>query len=412
VSGVWDTSVWDTGQWAGSPPPEPGWGDDWRWWFQYGPNPFQQINLNPLLVEARWTTDSHTMGDGTFRGDLQPGTVTVRMWDPQHALDLLNKSGTLWAQYKPTSAAWCWFYESFTRGLFAPGDPTDADCVYTGTLWPNRLVSESDANSFGAQSCSARLTSIVNQLAAQAGTLNLPAITGSIAPQSQQMIANPVDSSTGLYPGTLQCIRDASSNGIGWMQPTVDSTTVGRLIINYARWETTNERNLDLSQVVAGPPTTASQDWLVTQVRWSAINPAGANTVAESHSGAVNTWGYQTVGPMRLWGDVGSGPERLPALNTASTLMGDRGSPSEPILSSVSLQSGLRWTADGRPAVSTWDPWAHVFNPTDVLLWPDPQAIGGVRKYRVSKSDHRLTATVWQTTHYLDKLTAPQPLPA
>ena len=103
-----------------------------------------------------------------------------------------------------------------------------------------------------------------------------------------------------------------------------------------------------------------------------------------------------------------SGPEYTPANNTAQQLIQDRANQTEEYLSTVSLQSGARSTAAGRPSAASWDPYAHTFAPTDVAAIVQSSV---THKYFVSKSDHRLTATVWQTTHYLDKYTAATPLP-
>ena len=65
-----------------------------------------------------------------------PARSRPAFWDPDHRLDNLDKLGAVWALYKPTGACWCWFYDSFARGLVAPGDPAGADCVFTGVTWP------------------------------------------------------------------------------------------------------------------------------------------------------------------------------------------------------------------------------------------------------------------------------------
>ena len=130
------------------------------------------------------------MGDGSFRGDLQPGTLTLRLWDPHHALDNLDKFGAIWAWYRPTNQVWAWFYDNFTRGLFAPGDPAAADCVYSGVTWPSRLTSLRNETGFPTQSVSARLAAIVAGLGGGSGQLYLPRVSGNTAGQSQQMLAS------------------------------------------------------------------------------------------------------------------------------------------------------------------------------------------------------------------------------
>ena len=337
----WDNGRWDQSEWAGSPPPEETWGTDWAWWYQVG-TAAPAINLNPLLVEARWTTDSHTVGDGTYRGDLQPGTLTARFWDPTHLLDGLDKMGAVWGMYKPTGAAWCWFYDSFTRGLFAPGDPAAADCVFTGTMWPPRLTSVGDETNFGAQTIAARFAAIVAGLnGARGSSLTLPAVTGAIAAQNQTISASPTDSSTGitLFPGYLAAIRDAATDGIAWMAATAAPPAAGALVLNYARWETANIRTLDRSQVVAGPAVTASIGWLISLLVWAAVNgtTAAASTM-HLFSSNVNTVGIQGPAPLRLWGDVSttSAPEYAATNATGVALVNGHSAATEPILSSPS----------------------------------------------------------------------------
>ena len=404
---AFDGAHWDVNAWNAGPPPAPGWGDDWAWWYQVGTGGI--VPLNELVVEARWTTDSHTLGDGTFRGDLQPGSLTVRLWDPGHLLDNLDKLGAVWACYKPTAQVWCWFYDQFARGLYAPGDPAAADCVFTGTQWPVRLTSSQGSLAPAVQTAAARLAAIVANLNAVT-VLNLPAVTGNIAAQTQQVSA-PAFSGFG-YPSYLALVRDAATDGIAWLAPAATPPAAGTLVLTYARWETVKAtRTLDRSQIVAGPPTTASSDWVTTAVTWSGTNAATGvqTTQGMSTPSSWQTWGY--VGPsLRVYGNIASGgPELTPVQNTAVALMGDRADATEQLLSSVSLQSGTRWTADGKPSPADWDPYAHVFAPTDVAQIDD--GAGHLKKYRVTKSDHRLTSTVWQTTHYLDKYTAPSPLP-
>lgn len=411
---VWDSGKWDQAEWAGAPPPEPGWGADWRWWYQLGTTVW--ADLNELVVEARWTTDGHTLGDGTFRGDLQPGTLTLRLWDPTHILDAIPRMGAVWAQYTPTNAVWCWFYDSFARGLFSAGDPAAADCVLTGTLWPIRLSTPSQFTSYPAQSVSARLSAIAATMSSHGGAneLCLPAISASVAAQSQGMVANPVASmpaqTVGVYYSPyLQSIRDAAAPGVAWMAP-VSAGGAGSLVLTYARWETAVQRTLDNSQIVAGPPTTSAADWLISAVSWTAIRGSDGNTTYQALNWAPQAYGVSGPAGLRLWGDLlnPSGPEYAAVAATSQRLLQDHGDPAERWLSTISLQSGPRWSATGQPAAGQWDPYAHVFAPTDVAVIRHD---GADHRYRVTKSDHRLTSAVWQTTHYLEKFTAPTALP-
>ena len=411
MSFVWDSGRWDQAEWAGAPPPEPGWGGDWRWWYQYGTGYNQQIDLTGMLVEAQWSTDGHALGDGTFRGDIQPGQLTVRMWDPAHALDNLNKQGSVWAHYTPTNQTWCWFYESFTRGLVAPGDPAGADCVYVGSMWPPRLTTPVayGVTGFPPQSVSARLAAILSALQAHAATLGLPPISGSFAAQSQ-VCGTYASDQYGYGPSYLQSLRDAAANGLAWVSATGAATGGGALVLNYARWETVNQRSLDRSQIIAGPAVTASASWIYTIAGFSAVNGSNGTTTTTSAGSNPGAYGLQGPTGMRLWGDVSaSGPENAGAAATASRLLADRSNPSEQSLSSVDVQSGARTTPTGGISSAAWDPYAHVFAPTDVAAIIDDTS--HVRRYRVIKSDHRLTSQVWQTTHTLEKHTDATPVP-
>jgi hypothetical protein len=406
---AWDGAIWDTSHWQYAPAAV-GWGSDWRFWYQVADGAGGVVELTNLVVEARWTTDSHTMGDGTFRGDIQPGTVTVRLWDPGHQLDSLNKLGALWAFYAPTGAAWCWFYDSFTRGVYAAGDPTDADCVYTGTPWPMRATNPRYETNFPVASVNARLNAVVTLLSN--AYIWYPHVAANVAGQTQTCAAVAVNSDDGTYESILQVVRDSAATGVAWLS-AVGAPRGGRgsLALNYARWETANQRSLDRSQIVAGPSTTASEDWFLNWVGWSAVNgTTGVTTKNQFAPAAVNPYGKQGPGRMRMWGDVSaSGPEYNATNLTGQQIATDHNNPSELVLSSIDVQSGSRSTSAGAPSPASWDPYAHTLAPTDTALLTDNA--GATKLYRVTKSDHRLTATIWQTTHTLEKFTAPTPLP-
>lgn len=413
---AWDDGKWDGAEWGQPPQGEAGWGKDWVWWWQRGDSVAIFTDLTKMVVEARWTTDSHTLGDGTFRGDLQPGQITLRLWDPHRTIETLDHTGSIWAQYVPTGATWHWIYESLARGLYAPGDPAAADCVFTGSAWPSRLTTLTAAANFPAQSVNARLTALAANLNANL-QLHLPPVAANIAGQTQVAAATAADSTTGLYPSYLQQIRDAASPGVAWLSDTRRGDGLGVLTLNYARWETNVQRALDRSQIVAGPPTLAGIDqWVITNVAWAGVNGStGAQTAWVYTSPNAQNFGYLGPSAMRMWGDVhnagtgGWGPE-FPAIQTTSnTLVNDHTSVSEQNLSTVSLQSGPRWTPDGKPSAAGWDPYGHVFGPTDVAVITDDA--GHPRYYRVTHSEHRLTASVWQTIHTLEKYTAPAALP-
>lgn len=414
---TWDAAIWDTDEWAPGPPPSQGWGQDWRWWWQVGSDPASIIDLMGLVVEARWTSDSHKLGDGTFRGDLQPGTCTVRLWDPAHKLDNLNKLGAVWALYQPTGACWCWFYESLSRGLYAPGDPADADAVFVGTPWPTRLTTPRWDGNFPQQSAAARMAAIVNLLNTANPSMSLPVVTGNIAGQGQIVpaIAYTTTDPFNQYPDLLTQVRTAAADGVAWWTPTAGATGVGALTLNYGRWEAANVRPLGHSQVIAGPATTADLSIYLSFVNFATVNGATAaaynvSTLADlAHRALV---GFQ--GPnMRFWGDAninGNGAEQAALITTANNLINDRSNPSELLLSSVDVQSGGRTGPAGGPSSAEWDPYGHTFSPIDVAAVADTGDIL-VKNYRVQQSSHRLTANIWQTTHTLDKYTAAAPLP-
>jgi hypothetical protein len=405
---TWDTSKWDQAEWAGGPPPGAGWGGDWRWWYQVGAGGL--IELNGLLVEARWSTDSHTLGDGTFRGDIQPGTLTARFWDPAHLLDNLNKLGAVFAYYLPTGAAWCWFYDTLARGMFAAGDPADADTVFTGSPWPLRATNDRGDTSFPVQSVAARLAALVAVM--NGAYLSYPPVTAAVAAQSQNVAATAVNTQTGAWPGLLPVVRDAAAPGVAWLAATGAPAGAGSLTLNYARWDTTRARTLDRAQIITGPPVTASAAWVVNRAAFAATDGAtGTQTSLVHGAGAANAYGIQGPPSMRMWGNVGTTNvgEWAGCNGTAGQLIADRADPSEKLLDTVDVQSGRRTNPTGGPTPTAWDPYAHTFTPIDVVALVDNA--GATKNYRVTKSDHRLTALVWQTTHTLEKYTAATPLP-
>jgi hypothetical protein len=413
--GRWDVGHWDAGDtWVGPvTPPGAGWGNEWRFWYQLGTA--QVVDLTSMVVEARWTTDGHTPGDGTYRGDVQPGKCTVRFWDPQRTLGGLDKYGALWACYLPTGATWAWFYNTLTRGLYAPGDPAAADCVFAGDTWPLRMTTDTftsyfDANNRPAESSAARLGNLADQAVATTGW-HLPAIAKVIAAQSQLVPATTI--TTGgpppSWPSWLSLVRDAATDGLMWWAYGRDGNGNGIMTFRYDRWETANaQRVLDPAQVVAGPPVDASASFVFGFVDMNATrgNDAYKTYVREASNMAFAGAGNIAV---RLYGDIentsGTGGRQGPDYNAASATMSgwaaDHSDPTERILSSVSCQSGDRHTTSGQ-ASTAWDPAAHVWSPLDVLAYADP-VDSKTHLYRVAKSAHVLTAATWQTVHTLEK---------
>jgi hypothetical protein len=302
------------------------------------------------------------------------------------------------------------FYDTFSRGLVAPGDPAGADVVLTATTWPVRLTTDRPDTTFPAQSCSARLSTLANLLSGKAITMHLPPISGLIAGQNQGMPAVPINTDGVTYPGFLPQVRDAASNGLAWWAAQgAQVGSPGSLVLNYARWETVNHRTLSSSQIIAGPPTTAASSWVMTKASWTGTSGTGTQTTYNAIGATDLAWGV--TGPaFRIYGDVSiPGAERNAVSATTSELLTDHQDPGEQTLSTIDVQSGARYTPTGQPSDADWDPYAHTFGPTDTLQVT--QNDGQAHTYRVIKSDHRLTAAVWQTTHTLEKYIPPTALP-
>ena len=424
--GLWDVGTFDTSLWGGpSYPPGAGWRDEWRFWYQLAG--VQQLDVTAMVVEARWTTDGHTMGDGTFCGDVQPGKCSVRMWDPRLELEGLDKYGALWACYLPTGATWCWFYNTLTRGLFAPGDPAAADCVFAGDTWPVRLTADvftgyADASNRPAESANARLNNLAD-LAITGNTWagwQLPAMTKQVAAQGQLVPATTYSGSGppwATWPSYLSMVRDAATDGLMWWSYGRDGSGSGTMAFRYDRWETANAaRVLDPAQVVAGPPVDASAAFVFGFVDMNATRGGDAYKTYLRTASNVSFAGAGNIA-VRLYGDIENtpgtggrtGPDFNGASSTVNTWADDHADPTERVLSSVSCQSGDRTTAAGAPS-TPWDPAAHVWTPLDVMSYLDP-ADQKTHLYRVCHSDHLLNAATWQTVHTIEKFSAATRLP-
>jgi hypothetical protein len=413
AAGQWDKSTWDQARWWA---PLAGWGDDWRFWYQTQNR--QEKELTNLVVEARWTTDSHAMGDGTFRGDLQPGKCAIRMWDPGRVVEGLNKQGAVWATYRPTGATWCWFYDSIDRALVAPGDPMGSDVVWSGLPWSSRMTSVYNNTYRGVESVNARINAMADLMAGGVDWV-LPPVSRSIAGQSQLVSAQTIDTSVpaGMYPSLLQTLRNAGANGVVWLSAAMDGSGMGNLTLHYDRWETVNAaRPLDGSQVIAGPPVETSVGWVINLVGFTATKgDTGVQSSQNTNAGGLGYGGYgvQYLGSMRLWGDISTSaaPEWSGQYGTAVSINNSRSNVSDASLSTITVQSGKRWTATGAPSAKQWDPAAHVWTPLDQLSYLDPRD-NKTHLYRVKHSDHVLNATVWQTVHSLETYAAGSQLPA
>ena len=92
-AGYWGRGVWGVDLWGSAYGPSGRWKSDWVFWYQTG-RTFQR-DLTGMVVEAHWTSDSHTLGDGTLRGDIQPGNCQIRLNDPEHVLAGIDKHGAI-----------------------------------------------------------------------------------------------------------------------------------------------------------------------------------------------------------------------------------------------------------------------------------------------------------------------------
>jgi hypothetical protein len=294
--------------------------------------------------------------------------------------------------------------------LYPAGDPLAADCVFTGSTWPLAWTNNRTQTNFNPSTVKKRFDDIVYGIGVIfAG--QYPPLTGSAAAQNQSCGAAAADSSTGTYPGYLQAVRDAGADGVAWLAASAPAGGPGQLILCYERWETIGQhRPLGDAQIVAGPPSTADATWAISFVQWTATvgTTAAASTLNVQASPGFSVNGK--AGPsFRLWGDVtASGPEQSACNQIAQNLFADYAQ-GDLVLSSVSLQSGHRTTATGGTALADWDPYAHVFRPTDLADINDIN--GHPVTYRITLSSHRLTFTIWQTVHTLEKYSPAVALP-
>ena len=415
---LWDKARWDAGTWSAPAAPGAGWGTDWEFWWQVGSVPVH--DLTAKIVEARWTTDSHAQADGTYRGNVQPGKCAVRLWDPDHVMETCDKYGALWASYKPTGATFAWFYNTLSRGLYAPGDRASSDCVFQGDTWPLRLTANtwtaySDTNNRPVEPANTRLNNLVDTLVAGPGgyDFQMPAITKTIAAQTQQI---PAITYAGAgppwpsWPAWLTLVRDAATDGIAWWSYGRAPNGAGTMGFRYDRWEANNQRALDPAQIVAGPPVDMTAGFVYGFVDANATRAADGVNTYQRYAGNMAFAGAGNIG-VALYGDIGtpSSPDWNGANGTVSQMAADHSDPTERVLSTMTAQSGRRLKTDGSPSSSTWDPAAHVWTPLDVAAYADP-VDNKTHYYRVQKTDHILNAALWQTVLTLEKYSAATPL--
>ena len=409
----WGVGKWGRNTWGHRTyPPGAVWGADWRWWYQDTATTYASWDITDLVVEARWTTDGHTMGDGTFRGDIQPGRLELRLMDPGARSSFIGLLGTIWARYEPTEATWCWFVYDVTSLLAPPGDPLRWDVVVTADTWPDRLKSGSYNSARPAETVAARLGAIVSRLNSDVG-LRLPAVAGQIAADAHTVPAVVLAGTpTPFYPAFLDQVRQAAANGVAWLEARSVPTpwTPGSLVLHYDLWNTATGRLVSEAQVNSATPWTYGMEHIKTHVTWAGVNAAGVATTIDQTGGTYGAYGVQSLGPMRILGDVAAGGAQLAAVQaTGSSILADHANPAQRV-DLIVVTSGDRTHPNGSPSV-LWDPTANVWNPTEPLQWYRFGPTNPLETYRVTQTEHRLTARVWESTHHLEMFTQPTPLP-
>ena len=393
-------------------PPGAGWSDDWQWWYQYADSAQANWDITALVVEARWTTDQYTLGDGTFRGDLQPGRLELRVWDTKGLFRGLSKRGQIWACYTPTGAAWAWHIDEITQLLAPPGAPGYFDLVITGNTWPSQLSTISYGTfPRAAESANARLAWAIGAIA---GDRNLV-----LAPTTAALAADPhvvpaTAQSNGLNPSWLQIMRDAASNGVLWWEwvPGVPGTYPGSVVIHYDLWDTVRARPLDPAQVVAGSPWEQGNTNAITQAQWAGTRSDG--TTKDTLSTLGSFWGALglfAIGPMRIWGDISAaGAQRAAVDATNTAIFNAYGQPDPAYVDSIQMVSGDRSAVQGGATTTPWDPAAMVYRPTDRLDWA---RVAGqpTEAYSVVSTSYVLNARSWSADHTLARYVAPTHLP-
>jgi hypothetical protein len=401
ASGKWGQSQWNADQWRRGPipnPPHAGWGDDWRWWYQYARQTKPEWDLTTKVVEAQWSTEGHTMGDGTLRGDLQPGHLTLHLNDPTGLLVTLSMTGMIWGQYRPTGATWCYFIDTITAGLSPPGSPERWNVVITGNTWAQRLTTgQWMAGPFPQQSVNARLTGIAANMNADTG-LYLPAVTSSIGADPHTIPAT-VPDPAGFWPAYLQQVRDAGALGLVWLDavaPT-DHAAPGVLWLTYTTWDSAPARALDEVQYNAGTAWSFGFGNVVTRMTWNATSYLAAASKLDVVSSGYGSWGVEGK-TVRIWGDVTPGaPQEAPCRTITQTIFDAVGMP-KPYVNQIMATSGDRMHPDGSHG-APWDPTAHVWRPHHVMQW---NREGTAERYRVTQTAHRLTVWRWESMHTLE----------
>jgi hypothetical protein len=391
--------------------PGAGWGYDWQVWFQYGGT--VTWDMTDSVVEARWSSDSYTAGDGTFRGDLQPGTLALQVHDAAHRAETMNRLGTIWLHYSPANMTWGFYLDTVTRQLVAPSDPTAADVVIQASTWPIRLNTDC-LHSFTrpAERCDTRLAALAVFLS-QNADLALPRYSANVAADSHVAPAVVATSwGAAVSPSALSLVRQAAADGVAWLSASTDGAGLGQFALNYARWEAAPARNLVASDVVAGIPYDSAMDTVITAITWNGTGPDGTQITNTASTVKMFNYGLAPV-TMRVLANLAPGQADQAAVNaTGLNLLNFHADPTISKLSTVTCTSGARSTPAGATG-PPWNPAAHVWNPSERLHWLPPAGQAwGYTDYRVVKTDHRLRAAGWDSAHTVEPYTPASPLPA
>jgi hypothetical protein len=312
-------------------------------------------------------------------------------------------AGTVWLQYRPTGATWCYFIDSITAGLSPPGSPERWNVVIAGNTWPPRLsTGQYMAGPFPQQTVAARLTAIASAMNADTGII-LPPVSSSIAndphlvpPTVQDPASSPA---SGYWPSYLQQARDAAALGLCWLDAgaAVDLYTPGTLWLDYVMWDSAPARAIDEAQYNAGTAWSFGFSNVKTRVAWAATTYLSAASSLDLLSAGYGVWGVEKMS-VRIWGDVGAGkPQEAPCRTITQTIFDTVGSP-KTYVNQMMATSGDRMHPDGSPG-APWDPAAHVWRPNEVMTWLRE---GKTERYRVTQTSHRLTVWRWESMHTLE----------
>jgi hypothetical protein len=394
----WGTAIWGTDHWSPRPtPPGSNWGNTWRWWYQYGNETHPEWDLTRFVVEARWTTDSYTPGDGTFRGDLQPGRLELKLFGQLPvSIDMM---GTIWARYTPTGATWCWFPSDFTSLLVAPGEPTPY-LVLGADTWPARLTASAYNASRPRETITQRLNYIANILATDQG-LYLPSFGAAVIEGDNGQVQATVQDSNGHWPPWLALIRDAATNGCTWLAATAGNNPgdAGTLVLHHARLASTTTRTLANVEVNDQTIWDAGMAMVRSFVTWTGTAYTGTVTTLNQTAPNWAQMGIQTFGPCRIIGDITASGAQYAAAVQMGTNVFNAMQWNHQIVDQIVCTSGDRTDRYGNPS-TPWNPASMVWAPNEVLQWfrQNPQTAD---LYRVVQTSHVLNARVWEATHTL-----------